>query len=327
MVEMRELSYTQAIAEALVQAMEKDDKVFLMGEGVDNITGVYGTVLPAYKQFGEKRVIDTPLSENALTGIAIGAAMDGLRPVLFHQRNDFMLLTMDQLMNHAAKICYMSGGRHRVPLTIVSFIARKPGEGGQHTQSLQSVFAHFPGLKVVMPANCMDAKGLLIEAIADDDPIIVLYHRSLFELKEPVSQDFFGVPIGPAYLARMGTDITIVAVSAAVQNAMEAFERLLEVDIVAEVIDLRTIRPYDREMIRRSVTKTRRLLVVDTGWRSFGVSAEIIACVCEELGTVLKVPPRRIGMVETPAPATPYLLKNYHPDTEQVITAVKEMVK
>ena len=319
----RILTYTQAIAEALLQKMETDERVFLLGEGVDNVTGIYGTILPAYKRFGPKRIIDTPLSENGLTGFAIGAAMDGLRPVLFHQRNDFMLLTMDQLVNNAAKLRYVSAGVHKVPLTIVSFIARKVGEGVQHSQSLQSLFAHIPGLKVAMPATPRDAKGLLLEAIADDDPVIVLYHRALFEEKEHVPEEIYHTLLGCARVVRLGSDITIVAVSAVLKDALEAARELAD-DIDVEVIDARSIRPLDTQVILNSVTKTRRLVVADTGWKSFGVSSEIIAFVCEKLE--LKTRPQRVALPEVPAPATPYLLKNYHPSTRQIIETVKTML-
>lgn len=318
----RNLTYVQAIAEGLEQAME-DPRVFLLGEGVDNITGIYGTILPSYRRFGPKRVIDTPLSENGLTGIAIGAAMDGLRPVLFHQRNDFMLLTMDQLVNNAAKLRYVSAGAHKVPLTVVSFIARKVGEGVQHSQSLQSLFAHIPGLKVVMPATPYDAKGLLLSAIADDDPVIVLYHRVLFEEQEPVPEELYFVPLGNARVVRKGYDVTIVAVSATLKDAQDAAKKLAD-DIDIEVIDVRSIRPLDSVTILNSVARTRRLLVVDTGWKSFGVSAEVISLVCEKLE--LKSRPRRIALPEVPAPATPYLLKNYHPNAEQIIKTVRAMM-
>lgn len=324
----RKLSYTEAIAEALVQAMERNDRVFVVGEGVDNVTGIYGTILPAFKRFGDKRVIDTPISENGLTGFAIGAAMDGMRPVLFHQRNDFMLLSMDQLANEAAKIRFMSAGKHHVPLTIVSFIARKVGEGAQHSQSLQATFAHIPGLKVVMPTDPFGAKGLLLTAIFDDDPVIVLYHRALFEEKADVPGDFYSLPLGKSQLKRLGRDITIVAVSAAVKEATEAAEKLaVDHSIEAEVIDLISISPLDRGMIIESVKKTGRLLVVDTGWKLFGISAEILALVVEGAYGFLRAAPRRIAFPDVPAPATPYLLKYYYPTANNVMGSVLEMMK
>lgn len=320
------MNYVEAIAETLVQMMEKDKRIFLLGEGVDGITGIYGTILPAYKKFGEKRVIDTPLCENALTGIAIGAALDNMRPVLFHQRNDFMLLTMDQLVNSAAKIRYISAGKHRVPLTIISFIARKVGEGAQHSQSLQALFSHIPGLKVVMPTTPCDAKGLLISAIEDDDPVIVLFHRALFDEEEMVEECLYQTPIGRARIVKSGKDITVVTVSATVKDAILA-EQSLNNKIDAEIIDLCSIRPFDKKAITDSVEKTGRLLVIDSGWKSFGVSAEIMASVAEESFYFLKTAPQRIAMLEAPAPASPYLLKNYHPNSQQIVKAMLEIME
>lgn len=324
----RKLSYVKAIGEGLLQAMVTDDRVFLMGEGVDNITGIYGTILPAYKKFGPDRVIDTPLSENGLTGFAIGAALDGQRPVLFHQRNDFMLLTMDQLVNTAAKLRYVSAGRHRVPMTVVSFIARKPGEGVQHSQSLQALFAYIPGLKVIMPATAYDAKGMLISAIQDDDPVIVLFHRSLFEKESEVPESFYTENFSTQVRVENNTSvITIVTISAVFTEGLQALYVLKEQNVFADLIDLRSIRPLDINPILESVKKTGRLLVVDTGWKSFGVSAEILASVVEGAYYYLKSTPRRIGMAEMPCPATPYLLDNYHPTTEQIVKTVQSMLQ
>ena len=322
--EGRRLGYLEAIAEGLVQAMEKDDSVFLIGEGVDSIKGVYGVTLPAYERFGAKRVIDTPLSENGLTGFAIGAAMDGLRPVLFHQRNDFMMLTMDQLVNHAAKIPYISAGKHRVPLTIVSFVARKSGEGAQHSQSLQSLFAHVPGLKVIMPTTPYDAKGLLLSAIDDDSPVIILYHWTKIEADVP--RVAYEVPLGNSRVARLGADVTVISVSAATIDTLMAADELSDEGIEAEVIDLRSIRPINEKIILESVKKTGHLVVVDTGWKHFSVSSEIIALVSEKAFQFLKASPRRVGMADTPAPAAPQLLTNYHPSKESIINVIREIV-
>lgn len=322
----RELTYMQAIAEALIQTMEKDRHVFLMGEGADGVRGIYETVLPAYEKFGSGRVIDTPLSENGLTGIAIGAAMDGLRPVLFHQRNDFMLLAMDQMANSAAKLRYVSSGKHKVPLTIVSFIARKVGEGVQHSQSLQALFAHIPGLKVVMPATSRDAKGLLAAAIQDDDPVIVLYHLAFFNQKGKVPEKFYTTPIGSARVVKRGSDVTVVSVSAALLEAQRAIDEIGgRVDI--ELIDLRSVRPIDKRTILDSVKKTGRLIVVDTGWSQFGVAAELLAFVSEEAHSFLKAAPRRITPPDVPTPATPYLECFYHPKADDIIRAVSEILK
>lgn len=321
------ITYKDAATEALLLAMEKDERVFLMGEGVDNITGIYGQVLPAYKKFGPSRVIDTPLCENGLTGFAIGAALDGMRPVLIHQRNDFMLLTMDQMMNQAAVLRYASGGRHLVPLTILSFVARRPGEGVQHSHSLQSVFAHFPGIKVGMPASAVDVKGMILSAIFDDNPVIILEHRHspLFEKKEFVPEGYYETPF-TSNVTISGQDITIVTVSIALLDATSAQHELNIENIYPEIIDLRWLRPLDINPIIESVKKTGKLLVVDTGWRSCSISSEIVALVAERAHGYLKCSPRRITLPEAPCPASQFLESYYHPKTEAIIQVVKEMI-
>ncbi|MEK7567167.1 MAG: transketolase C-terminal domain-containing protein [Patescibacteria group bacterium] len=318
MLALTRLTYKEAAAEGILQAMEKDSRVFLLGEGVDNITGVYGHVLPAFRKFKEQRVIDTPLSENGLTGFAVGAALDGLRPVLIHQRNDFMLLAMDQMFNQAAKLRFASGGRHKVPLTILSFVARKTGEGVQHSQSLQAVFAHFPGVKVGMPACPEDAKGMICRAIEDDDPVIILEHRSLFDQNDFVPEGYYKTPFS-ARVVKEGKDLTIVAVSAAVGDTLEAVKIFAERGGSAEVIDLRWIRPLDVETIIKSVSKTGHLLVVDTGWPMFGVGSEVIASVCERAMDSLIAPPQRISMADSPCPASQYLQSGFHPKVSDII--------
>ncbi len=322
----RLITYKDAAAEALLQAMEKDGRVFLMGEGVDNVTGIYGQVFPAYNKFGSSRIIDTPLSENGLTGFAIGAALDGMRPVLIHQRNDFMLLTMDQMMNQAAQLSYASGGKHRVPLTILSFVARRPGEGIQHSHSLQSIFAHFPGIKVGMPASPTDVKGMILKAIFDDDPVIILEHRhnALFEKKEYVPEEYFET----SYTSNMvfsGEDITIVTVSIALLNALEARSALNTMGISPEIIDLRWLRPLDINLIIESVQKTKRLLVVDTGWKNCSISSEIVALICENAYGYLDCRPWRITLPDAPCPASQFLEPYYHPSTDDIIRTVKKM--
>ncbi len=321
------ITYKDASAEALLMAMEKDEKVFLMGEGVDNIIGIYGQVLPAYRKFGPSRVIDTPLSENGLTGFAIGAALDGMRPVSIHQRNDFMLLAMDQMMNQAVKLRYASGGHHKVPLTILSFVARRPGEGVQHSHSLQSVFAHFPGIKVGMPASPVDAKGMLLTAIFDDDPVIILEHRHdpLFGKKEFVPKEYYETPL-TSNVVVSGQDITIVTVSITLLNAIEANNKLNAKNIYPEIIDLRWLRPLDINPIIQSVKKTGRLLVVDTGWKSCSISSEIVALVAEQAYGYLERPPQRIALPDTPCPASQFLESYYHPNSEMIVRAVEEMV-
>ncbi len=317
---MAKMTYKEAASSGLLMSMERDENVFLMGEGVDGIRGVYGQVLPAFKRFGEHRVVDTPLSENGLTGIAIGAALNGLRPVLIHQRNDFMLLAMDQMFNQAAKLGFASGGKHKIPIAILSFIARKTGEGVQHSQSLQAIFAHFPGVKVGMPATPADAKGMIITAISDDEPVIILEHCLLLDEEGFVPEAYYRAPFGASVVAE-GDDVTIVALSVAVKDALKAAEILKEKGVSAEVIDLRWVRPLDIDTIAESAHKTGRLLVVDIGWKEFGVSSEVICAVLER-GALdkLKAPPARIGLPGWPCPASKYLVGNYHPSSSDIAT-------
>jgi len=324
----RRMAYKDASAEALLFAMEKDKNVFLLGEGVDNITGVYGNTLPAYKKFGHSRVIDTPLSENGLTGFCIGAALDGMRPVLIHQRNDFMFLAMDQMFNQAASLRYASGGRHRVPLTILSFVARRPGEGVTHSHSLQSIFAHFPGVKVGMPATAADAKGMLLRAIFDDNPVIILEHRHipLYEREDIVPEGYYETSF-TSNLVLPGRDVTIVTISIAFLDALDASHKLAGDRILPEIIDLRWLRPLDIEPVVQSVKRTGKLLVVDTGWKSCGISSEIVALVAEQAHGYLKCPPRRITLPDAPCPASQYLEPYYHPNSEMIVSAIKEMVQ
>lgn len=321
----RKLSYREAVAEAYLQAMENDSSVFILGEGVDGYTGIYGTTLPAFEKFGSERVIDTPVSEVAITGIAIGAAIVGMRPVIMHQRNDFLLLAFSQLVHTAAYWKYMTGGRLTCPVTIRTYLARKPGEAAQHTGSYQSIFGHIPGLKTVMPTTPYNAKGLTLSAIQDEDPVLILEHRVLNEVEDFVPLGMYTVPIGKARLVKEGKDITIVAVSVAINDAEEAGYKLAKKRISAEIIDLVSIRPIDKETIISSVRKTGRLVVIDTGFKTYGVGAEICAIVSENI-----TPPpivRRLGMKEFPAPASGSLLdQGYYPNVEQIVEKVLEVI-
>ncbi len=321
---MRKITYKDASAEALLMAMEKDKNVFLIGEGVDNITGVYCNTLPAYQRFGPERVIDTPLSENGLTGFCIGAALNGMRPVLIHQRNDFMLLAMDQMFNQAAKMRYASGGRHKVPITILRFAAKKPGEGCQHSQSLHSIFAHFPGIKVGMPTTPADVKGMLLTAIFDDNPVIILEHRELFEEKQTLSKNYYTIPYR-ARVAKEGIDLTIVATSVAVRDAIKAAKISEKRGISAEVIDLRWVKPLDTETIIDSIKKTGKLIVVDTGWKSCSISSDVIALAAERAHGYLDYPPPRIALPDAPCPASQYLESLYHPNTEIIVQVIEKL--
>ena len=324
---MRQLKYREAIDEATRQAMAKDERVFVMGVGVDDPKGIFGTTRGAFEEFGSSRVFDTPLSEAALTGMGVGAAMRGFHPLLVHARNDFLLLTMDQIVNNAAKWRYMCGGKLKVPLTIRAIIGRGWGQAAQHSQSLQAVFAHVPGLSVIMPATPADAKGLLMTALSSESPVVCLEHRWLYDKSGPVPEEPYYTPFGVGAVVRPGRDVTIVAVSHMVLEALQAAEVLAAEGIEAEVVDPRTLRPFDSALICRSAARTGRLVIADTGWRSYGVSAEIAARAAEELWGVLKAPVRRVALPEVPTPASSVLETAYYPGPREIVAAVKQCLE
>lgn len=323
---LREISYAKAILEAIDLCLEKDPNVFLMGLGVDDPKGIFGTTIDLHKKYGSERVFDTPVSENALTGVAIGAATMGKRPILVHQRIDFALLSLDQIINNAAKWHFMFGGQLKAPITIRMIIGRGWGQGPQHSQSLQALFAHIPGLKVVMPATPHDAKGLFIASVEDDNPVIFLEHRWLHYLKGPVPTEFYREPLGQAKVVRQGKDATIVAVSYMALEAFRAAEHLAGQGVDVEVIDLRTVKPFDGETVVHSVRKTGRLLAADTGYLTYGVTAEILAFVTERAFGDLKSAPKRIACPDVPTPTSPALAKDYYPRSHQIAEAVVEML-
>lgn len=321
----RTLSYAAALDEAQIIAMERDPSVFLMGVGVDDPGGVFGSTKGTVKRFGPARAFDVPISENMLTGACVGAALVGMRPIFVHARNDFLLLTLDQLCNHAAKWSYMSGNL-RVPMVVRAVIGRGWGQGAQHSQSLQGVMAQFPGLQVVMPASPADAKGLLTSAIEGDTPTVFLEHRWSYGLVGPVPEGHYRTPIGKADVLREGTDVTLVAIGQMVAEATKAAGVLAAQGTSAEVLDLRSIRPWDREGVLASVQKTRRLVICDSGWRAFGVSGEIASTVYEELFGHLAAPIRRIGLPETPTPCAPALESIYYPGANEIVAAVTALL-
>ena len=276
---MRKLTYAQAINEALSIAMKESDEVITYGLGVPDPKGVFSTTLGLQEKFGPERVFDTPTSENAMTGIGIGAAINGFRPVMVHQRVDFFLLAMDQLINNAAKWNFMFGGENRVPITIRLIIGHGWGQGPTHLQNLHSIFSHIPGLKVVMPSSAYDAKGLLLESIFDNDPTIFLEHRWLHNLESDVPIDSYRVPIGDAKIVTEGSDITIVSLSYMTIEALHAVNKLESRGLSCELIDLRSSSPIDWETIKNSVSKTGRLLAIDSSSKSFSVASEIIAMI------------------------------------------------
>jgi len=325
-VPKRRLKFTQAIHEAIDLCMAKDPAVYVMGLGVPDPKGIFGTTLGLEQKYGAGRVMDMPTSENGMTGVALGSALVGMRPIITHQRIDFALLAMDQIVNQAAKWHYMFGGQISAPMVIRLIVGRGWGQGPQHSQSLQAYFAHIPGLKVIMPTSPHDAKGLLIASIEDNNPVIFIEHRWLHNVTGWVPEGVYRLPLGRAKVIREGRDVTIVAVSYMTLEALWAADMLAKESIAAEIIDLRTVSPLDEVLILQSIRKTGRLIVADTGWKSFGSSAEVVAKVAEEAFGHLKSPPIRVSLPDCPAPTAPALAKPYYPLQVHLVAAAKRMM-
>lgn len=322
----RKISYAEAIREALDQALALDERVYIMGQGVDDPGGMFGATLNLHKKHGPNRVFDTPLSENALTGIAIGSALAGMRPFYCHNRPDFLLLTMDQIVNHASKWRYMFGGAGKVPMVIWSVTGRGWGSAAQHSQALQGLFMHIPGIKLVMPGTPYDVKGLIISSIADDNPVIILDHRWLFKQTGYVPEEMYAVPLGKGVIRRAGKDLTVAAVSYMTIEALRAAEELSKKNVDAEVIDLRSIKPLDEELLINSVSSTGRLVIADTGWRTGGISAEIAALISEKCFTALKKPVKRVACPDIPTPASYVLEEEFYPGSNDIVRAALELM-
>lgn len=323
---MRRLTYSSAINEALSLALEMDESVICYGLGVPDPKGVFGTTLGLQEKFGESRVFDMPISENAMTGVAIGASLNGIRPVMTHQRLDFFMLAMDQLVNNAAKWHYMYGGISSVPITIRLIIGRGWGQGPTHSQNLQAVFAHIPGLKVVMPTTAGDAKGLLLSSIFDNNPVVFLEHRWLHNMEGDVPDGDYRVPLSKAKILKSGTDITIVAMSYMAVEALHAVELLEKQGVSCELIDLRTIKPLGWGTVMASVKRTGRLLALDTGVATGSVAGEIIARVSMGCFQHLKNAPQRLALPDFPTPTSRALTKGFYKRSEHIIDKVAEML-
>ncbi len=324
---MRELKYSQALSEGLVQAMDRDPAIFVTGIAVDYPSGIFGSTIEANQRFGPERIFDAPAMENALTGIAIGAAAMGKRPVIVHPRNDFMFLAFDQLINLAAKWKYMyAGNAGTVPIVVRAVIGKGWGQGSTHSQSLQAPLAHFPGLTVMMPAFPMDAKGLTLAALQSDGPVVILEHRSLYDTMGDVPEDAEPTPIGQARVVREGTDVTIVATSFMAYESVLAAEELEKEGISAELIDPRTIRPLDTGTILASVRKTGRLIVSDTSWEMCGFASEVAALCAEQAFEYLKAPVRRISVADCPAPVSQPLEAAFYPSASTIAAAAMVML-
>jgi Pyruvate/2-oxoglutarate dehydrogenase complex, dehydrogenase (E1) component, eukaryotic type, beta subunit len=323
----RKLQYSLAINEALHQMMADDPSVFLIGQGTKSPWYVGNTAQGLLERFGESRVIDTPVSENAMTGAAVGAAIAGMRPVVVHPRMDFMFYAFDPIVNEAANWYYMNGGKASVPVVFWGIINRGGEQAAQHSQTLHATFAHFPGLKVVMPSTPYDAKGLMIAAIKDPNPVVFIDDRLLYRVEDIVPEEIYEVEIGKGVIRREGKDVTLVAVSFMAHESVQAAAELAKQGIDVEVIDLRSVKPIDAALIVKSVMKTGRLVVADGGWKSFGLSAEVAAIASEQAFAFLKAPVKRLALPDCPAPASSVLEKEYYKSSRDIVETVKQVMK
>jgi acetoin:2,6-dichlorophenolindophenol oxidoreductase subunit beta len=322
----RELSLAQAVNEALAEELRRDERVFVIGEDVAEAGTPFKVLSGLVEEFGPDRVIDSPISEAGITGIGLGAAITGMRPVVDIMFGDFLTLVMDQLVNQAAKIHYMSGGRLRAPLTIRTTLGATRRSAAQHSQSLHALLAHVPGLKVALPSTPYDAKGLMKSAIRDDNPVIVFEDKMMFAAKGPVPLGDYTVPLGVADVKRAGDHVTIVATSSMVHVALDAAQRLGESGVEAEVVDPRTLVPLDLDTLVASARKTGRVVVVDEGHRSFGAGAELAAAISEEAFFHLDAPVRRLSAMDVPIPFSPVLEDLTVPTPDGVVETVRALV-
>ena len=329
----RRLTTSRAMVEAIAQEMQRDPSVIYMGEDVGNYGGIFGSTTGLLEQFGPERVIDTPISETAFIGTGIGAAVEGMRPIVELMFADFMGVCLDQIYNHMAKIHFESGGNVKVPMVLTMAAGGGYSDAAQHSQCLWGTFAHLPGMKVVVPSTPADAKGLMTSAIRDDNPVLYIFHKGVMGLpwmaKNPRSLDEvpegdYAVPIGRARVAREGSDLTLVTLSLSVHHALDVAEKLEGEGMSVEVLDLRSLVPLDREAILESVSKTGRLIVVDEDYRSFGVSGEVVATVTDQDPGMLRVPAQRIAVPDVPIPYAhdlEYAVLPRHDRIEQAIRA------
>jgi pyruvate dehydrogenase E1 component beta subunit len=322
---VREITFAQAINEALAEEMRRDPTVFIIGEDVAEAGTPFKVLSGLVKEFGINRVIDSPISEAGIAGIGVGAAMTGMRPIVDIMFGDFLTLTMDQLVNQAAKIRYMSGGKLKVPLVLRTTLGAARRSAAQHSQSLHAWVSHIPGLKVVVPATPYDAKGLLKTAIRDDNPVVFFEDKMMYKLKGPVPEEEYTIPFGVADVKREGEDITIVATSSMVQVALGAAELLEKAGVSAEVIDPRTTWPLDEKTLVESVKKTSRAIVVDEGYGRYGVTGEIASVIAEGAFYSLDAPVKRMGAMHVPIPFSPPLEDVTVPTDQTVFEAARAM--
>ena len=330
----RRLTIARAMAEAIALEMRTDPSVFVMGEDVGQLGGVFGNTRGLIEEFGSERVRDTPISETAFMGAAVGAASDGMRPIVELMFVDFFGVCFDAIYNSMAKNVYFSGGHVKVPVVLMTSTGGGYSDGGQHSQCLYGTFAHLPGMKVVVPSNAYDAKGLMTSAIRDDNPVIYMFHKGLQGMgwlgTEPgatvhVPEEAYAIPFGQAAIVREGKDVTIVSVGMGVHHGLKAAQKLAAEGVEAEVIDLRTLVPLDRDTVFKSVSKTGRLIVIDEDYKSFGLSGEIIATIAERDVSVLKASPQRVAYPDIPIPFARPMEQFALPNADKVVSAFRTM--
>lgn len=321
----RKINFGLAINEAIHQLMEKDPEVFLIGQGVKSPWYVGNTCTGLLERFGEERIIDTPVSENAMTGAAVGASIAGMKAIVVHPRVDFVLYAFDPIINQAANWHYMNGGKSNVPVVFWLIVNRGGEQAAQHSQALHSLFAHIPGLKVVAPSTPYDAKGLLISSVLDENPVVFIDDRWLYRNKDEVPGEMYQVPIGKGIIRKEGTDVTLVSFSYMALESHKAALELMDSGINVEFIDLRTIKPIDTEIIYESVKKTGRLVIADGAWKTGSVAAEIATLVSENVFEFLKAPIRRVCLGDIPAPASRSLEKKYYKTKDDIIEEIKKI--
>ncbi len=323
----RELTFADAIREALAEEMRRDENVFIVGEDVAEAGTPFKVLLGLVDEFGKRRVLDSPISEPGFAGIGVGAAMTGMRPVVDIMFGDFLTLVMDQVVNQAAKVHYMSGGKMKVPIVFRTTLGATRRSAAQHSQSLQAWVSHIPGLKVVIPSTPYDAKGLLKTAIRDDNPVVFMEDKMMYKLKGPVPEGDYTIPFGVADVKRQGEDITLVATSSMVQVAIGAAEKLSQIGISAEIIDPRTTKPLDKQTLIDSAKKTSRAIVIDEGYESYGVTAELASVIADGAFYYLDAPVKRMGAMDVPIPFSPVLEDITVPTEDAVVEMAKTLCR
>jgi acetoin:2,6-dichlorophenolindophenol oxidoreductase subunit beta len=323
----RELTFAEAVREALAEEMRRDPSVFIMGEDVAEAGTPFKVLSGLVEEFGKERVMDTPISEPGFTGLGVGAAITGMRPVIDIMFGDFLTLTMDQIVNQAAKIHYMSGGKMKAPIVFRTTLGATRRSAAQHSQSLQAWVSHVPGLKVVIPSTPYDAKGLLKTAIRDDNPVVFIEDKMMFKMKGPVPAEEYTIPFGVADIKRRGEDITLVATSSMVPIALGAADKLMQIGISAEVIDPRTTSPLDKQTFIDSAKKTSRAIVIDEGYEAYGVTAELASVIADGAFYYLDAPVKRMGAMDVPIPFSPVLEDLTVPTEETVFEMAKTLCR